>query len=570
MDASSKVCRRFLGLIALTLALTAGALWAQQHASSGISTSNATPARILVVATDATDSEVGALVGFLEDAYPVRVNAIDEADYRPFIEERIYDGFVFLGQNYFHPPSEAFLSDMSRTSKQLLWINYHAWHLDPSARTRLQMDFFDLHDSSFTKIYFNGIRALASTDTSLVKTGDTARVLYWLYNDDLTASVPGAAVSGNMTYVSYLPVFSGQQPDLMAFRAATDAAFSQIKARAPAPLSPDARLALAWADSFRDGVHLPYVYDEVQPDIITYDDDILHERLLRIKDAGAEWLTISQTYFQDGIRGTNVAPHEFGTSSFSALEDITRDAHAIGMHVRLSIVVNLTEESRRPLDWRGAIRPADVEKWWRAYRQIVLRAARFAKNVGIESLNVGAELNAMQADEEKWRALVADVRRIAGYKGLIGYQANYNGIGNMTWGDVLDYLSVAAYWPLANKRDPSMEELTSSWDAVGKELRAWLEKNPGVEIEFGEIGYVSQPYTAEFPFSWKPNRARQLNLTEQLNCYLALKAFLEKTPEIVGIGMFASTRYDLVPDDIGYTPFGKPAEAVLERLLNLR
>lgn len=554
----------------MVFAVFTSAVWAQQTGNSHNAASGETPARLLVIASDASDPLTGSLVKYLENTYPVSVTAIEKAEYRSLIDERLYDGFVYFGQAYYQVPPPGFMIDMARTSKPVLWLNYHAWHLEPASMERLGLRFFDRHDTSFTKVYLDGILPLTRTDTSLVRVRPPARVLYRLFNDDLSASVPGAAVSGNLTYVSYLPTFAPLEPDLAAFRIATDAAFSQLKARVPAPLAPAERLAAAWADVFRDGVHLPYDYDPALTDIIGYDDDSFHERLLRIKDAGAEWVTISRTYFQDGVKGTNIAPHAVGTASYSALRHLAQDAHDIGLHVRLSIIVNLAEESRRPNDWRGFIRPTDAEEWWRTYRKIVLRAAEFAQSAGIESLNIGAELNAMQAYEDQWRALVADVRGLAGFAGLVGYQVNYNGLYNMTWGDALDYLSVAAYWPLADTRDPDLEELIASWKAVGEDLADWSNAHPGVNIEFGEVGYVSQPYTAEFPFSWKPNRAGQLNLNEQLNGYLALLDFLKKTPAITGVGLFASTRYDLIPDDTGYTPFGKPAEDVAGSLLNLR
>ena len=216
------------------------------------------------------------------------------------------------------------------------------------------------------------------------------------------------------------------------------------------------------------------------------------------------------------------------------------------------------------------INAADPDAWWNDYRKIVVDAARFAKQEGIESLSIGAELNGMQTDDARWRTLVEDVRQRAGYEGLVGYQVNYNSFDELVWADALDYLSVAAYWPLATQADPSLEMLIEAWEPIGEKIYDYLTDNPLVSLEFGEIGYTSQPFSAVHPYSWKPSKSRKLNLNEQLTAYLALEDYLIRTPDIEGVGLFASTAHDLYAADIGYSPFSKPAEDVMRRILNLR
>jgi hypothetical protein len=345
---------------------------------------------------------------------------------------------------------------------------------------------------------------------------------------------------------------------------------SQLARPRPRPLDEAARLAAAKADVFRSGVHLPFIFNTDGDETIPYDSDAFHHRLMNIKQSGAEWVNLTQTYYQDGVAASDPAAHRVGTATISALGNIVDDAHALGLFVRLSVIVNLNETTRKPNEWRGLIRPANPEDWWGAYRKIVLDAARFSKSAGIESLVIGAELSRLQDDDAQWRALVSDIRTLTSYKGLVGYQVNFDAFGNMTWADTLDFLSVAAYWPLAKTRDPSLETLNAAWGKIGETLSHWSQAHPGVPMEFGEIGYTSQPYAALYPFSWKPNRSRNLSLTEQLNAYLALETFLAARTDIVGVSVFASTQYDRVPGDIGYSPFGKPAEQVVNRLMDLR
>ena len=225
---------------------------------------------------------------------------------------------------------------------------------------------------------------------------------------------------------------------------------------------------------------------------------------------------------------------------------------------------------RKPGDWRGHIWPRDPDKWWTRYREIILDAARFARENDIEALTIGAELSRLEAEEDRWRALIDAVRNEAGFQNLIGYQTNFDRVTDFTWGDALDYLAVAAYWPLAEHRDEPLENLMTSWDRIRAELDPWIAENPDVSLEFGEVGYASQPYAAVFPFSWKPHRGRQLSLEEQETSYLSLEYMLRNAPGVAGIGIFASTAEDHVPENIGYSPFGKPAENVIRRIMTLR
>lgn len=559
--------RCWIAMLGMVAALVAGG---EAGAETTAADGSGPPAQVLLVASDSSSEAADRLAKLLEDRFPVAVTAIDAGAYRPLIDAAVHDGFVYLGENYFVRPPETFLSDMAGTEKPLLWINYHAWLQAPETAERTGIRVRDIHDNTLDRILGSEVTEIGPVDTSLTVVRHPAQVLYWLSPRDMGYAVPGAVTAPGMTYVNYLPSFRPGHPGIPAFLAAAEAALSEIAAEAPPPRSAEERLAAARADPFRSIIHLPFIADERVVETRSYDDDAYHARLLRIRDAGADWVLVSQTFFQDGTDGAQPWAHEQATASLAELEDIVRDAHALGLFVRLSIVVNLTSGSRGPDDWRGMIRPDDAEAWWAVYRQNVLRAARFARRMGVEGLSIGAELSALQEDAAHWRALARDVRKEAGYQGLVSYQVNYNALQNMGWADALDFLSIAAYWPLADTRDPALEELAESWEAIGAELAAWRKAHPGVELEFGEIGYASQPYSALFPFSWRPNRSAHLSLTEQLTCYLALEDFLRDSPGISGIGIFASTAYDGDPRDVGYTPFGKPAEQVVRRLMTMR
>lgn len=558
---------RLLALIVLTHALVAPQSGLAQTGDGDASTFRP---HLLLIAQDPAKREVGELHDLLELRFGAEVSATAMNDYAPRIDEMTHDGFVYFADDYFAQPGPGLLEDLALTEKPVIWFGYHAWMLPEAAMRRKGLAFFDYHGREFTHADRGRTVPIAEGDTSLVLAEPPARVLYWLHTQDGTRAIPGAVVSGEFAFVSHIPVFFDDQPAYPGLRAAISAALSRLGPPAPRAPGRDERLAAARRDSFRAGMHLPFHFWDGEGASGSYASDAMHDHLLRIRKTGADWVTIQRTVFQDATRADAVYEAPSKTAEYDAIANIVADAHAIRLHVRLSLVLNLNEELRKEGEWRGMIQPRDRAAWWESYRATVLASARFAESAGIESLNIGNELNLVQRHTDEWRRLVADIRGQAGYRGLVGYQVNYDALEGLEWADALDYLAIAAYWPLAEGRDPDYAELQASWRRVDRDLDALRARHPGLEIEFGEIGYASQPYAAKFPFSWKPHLGRQQHFGEQLNAYLSLEDFLRARTDIAGAGIYASTIEDMDPDSIGYSPFGKPAEEVVRRIMALR
>ncbi len=338
----------------------------------------------------------------------------------------------------------------------------------------------------------------------------------------------------------------------------------------PAPAAPDyaARVAEARAAAFTSAVHLPVYVAETRGNLIGYDGDPMHDNLARIRDAGADWVVIQRIHYQHGVGANEIFADPIRTVTDASLADIVSDAHKLGLKVRMVPVVNLTEESARPGDWRGFIRSETPDLWWARYREIILHDAAFARDHGIEALDIGAELSAQLPESERWISLASAVRNDTGFTGLVGYQVNFDAVARIDWTDALDYLAIAAYWPLSETPDPDPDDLVDAWEEIWSEIGPWVRARPNLRVEFGEIGYAAQPYASVFPFSWKPDRQQRLDVQEQLSCYIALERFLSAHPEIRGVSIFASTNEDSQPEAIGYSPFAKPAAEVVRRILS--
>ncbi|MCA9538483.1 MAG: hypothetical protein KC620_06315, partial [Myxococcales bacterium] len=97
-------------------------------------------------------------------------------------------------------------------------------------------------------------------------------------------------------------------------------------------------------------------------------------------------------------------------------------ARARRMRVFLMPLVHIRE--RRAADWRGALAPTDWAQWWQSYAAFIEHYARLAAASEVSLLAVGSELVSAEAQVDRWRDLIARVRRL--YSGRLTYSANWD------------------------------------------------------------------------------------------------------------------------------------------------
>src|SRR5205823_5832922 len=89
--------------------------------------------------------------------------------------------------------------------------------------------------------------------------------------------------------------------------------------------------------------------------------------------------------------------------------------------------------------------------------------ARVAEKHGAEIFCIGLEYEHAEIFEERWRHIIAAVRRE--YHGKITYGANWDDIDAITFWDALDYIGMQAYFPLCQNTNPTPEQLDEGWSA---------------------------------------------------------------------------------------------------------
>lgn len=292
-----------------------------------------------------------------------------------------------------------------------------------------------------------------------------------------------------------------------------------------------------------------------------------YRRAIReIDDMGANALLIVTPWFQENSRSTRIARHPGLCPTREQLAVLVRDASARGLVVCMMPIV-LLERPESTDDWRGTIAPEDEAAWWASYRAFILDFARLARETGCGMLAVGSELNTREPAITEWASLIADVR--TEFPGAIVYSANWDRFDQVQFWNLVDVIGVSAYFGI---EDPATgQPAPSRWQGVGRDF-ADLAEAWGRPILLTEVGYPSLSWAARDPWNYVAPPNTRSDPAMQRRCW---EAFAEGYLPLIRNGGhlagFFGFRFDPYRRggafDIGYGVAGKPAEAVVSRLL---
>ncbi len=241
---------------------------------------------------------------------------------------------------------------------------------------------------------------------------------------------------------------------------------------------------------------------------------------------------------------------------------IVRHARQLGLKTILMPIVLL--RNPRGSEWRGVIEPPDWDDWWEQYTEFVFYFTDIAREGQADALIVGSELVSTEKYTARWVKLIEAVRpRFWG--GKLGYSANWDHYRPVEFWDQLDFIGMTSYFTLADKKDPTVDEIVQRWEPIRKDILAW-QRRIGKPILMTEVGWCSQEGTAMAPWNYYQNqKATPEGLEEQRRLYEAFIRVWGGVPELLGATWW---EWDAAPggaDDYGYSPKGKPAEQVLRR-----
>lgn len=220
--------------------------------------------------------------------------------------------------------------------------------------------------------------------------------------------------------------------------------------------------------------------------------------------------------------------------------------------------------------WRGAINPSNRTVFYESYRAFVEKYAAIAEEEGAALVFIGSELSSLQADTAEWRSVAAGVR--SKFSGAIAYDVNWDAVDGVRFWDAVDIPSISAYFPLSDKRHPTLESLKKAW--LSSQVEHWQGRNSVAEVQklatrtgkkvlFGEAGYRSRDWATRLPFDYAADDGDP-NPALQADAYQALIETFYGKPYWRGVLWWEWELNSPQPSqEKTFTPRGKAAEDVL-------
>ena len=168
-------------------------------------------------------------------------------------------------------------------------------------------------------------------------------------------------------------------------------------------------------------------------------------------------------------------------------------------------------------------------------------------------------------DNDEREAKIQEIRKV--YKGKLTYAANWDEYKRITFWNQLDYIGIDAYFPLTDKKSPTIEEFELGWQTHKNEIKK-VQSQFKKPILFTEYGYRSIDFTGKKP--WESNRTEgSVNLEAQKNGLQAIHNQFWKEEWFVGGFLW---KWFHTHDRVGglnnnrFTPQNKPAELLIQQL----
>ena len=278
--------------------------------------------------------------------------------------------------------------------------------------------------------------------------------------------------------------------------------------------------------------------------------------LLHLRSLGVEHISIMVPTYQELVDSREIVIHDFAGGDTPTDESIVhaiKTAHSIGMKVMLKPHVDCMDGT-----FRGDIIAS--KEWFKSYKDMILRYAKLAAENKVEIFSVGTELEntTFSAWEAEWKDVIDSVKSV--YNGLLVYSANWTEYQGVPFWNLVDFVGIDAYFPLAAVNEPTKGELVSAWECVADNIEKWLiEKNIDKPVILTEVGYSSSDGTAKTPWATLTNAEDQ---DEQAACLDAALEVLSKRAWFKGMYLwqyFPQERWS----PLGFPVRGKKAEKVL-------
>ncbi|HEX5133463.1 MAG TPA: hypothetical protein VFX92_13390 [Candidatus Krumholzibacteria bacterium] len=286
--------------------------------------------------------------------------------------------------------------------------------------------------------------------------------------------------------------------------------------------------------------------------------------LARLRDMGVN--SVSLTPFSFLRSPGRPAPLPF--SSGPGAENDESIVHAAACARRLGMTVVLKPHIWVRGGWPGEIAMAGEAEWtafFASYTTWMRHYALLAEMHGMDVLCVGVEMSkATVGHEREWVRMVAQLRTV--YSGAVTYAANWwEEYEEVSFWKDFDYVGIDCYYPLASDTSVTDARLAAAAGDVLDRIEA-LAARYGRQVLITEVGFASRRASWMAPHD-EGNGRDDVDVRAQARCYDAFLGAVSGRTRIQGVYFWKWPSFlaDGGPHHDGFTPNGKPAEAVVKR-----
>tara|TARA_R110000787_G_scaffold276239_2_gene385100 strand:- start:1476 stop:2480 length:1005 start_codon:yes stop_codon:yes gene_type:complete len=212
----------------------------------------------------------------------------------------------------------------------------------------------------------------------------------------------------------------------------------------------------------------------------------------------------------------------------------------------------------------------DSEVKWKkledTYEAFILTYAKIAQDIKADAFCIGTELEKFVANRpDYWEFLIQKIKKV--YKGKLTYASNWDEFKRVTFWNQLDYIGIDAYFPLTDKKSPTVQEFEDGWKPHKAEIKK-IQSQFKKPVLFTEYGYRSVDFTGKEPWN-SEGVSGSVNLDAQKNGLQAIHNQFWKEDWFAGGFVWKwFHRHDKVGGERNnrFTPQNKPAETLMKKL----
>ena len=284
-----------------------------------------------------------------------------------------------------------------------------------------------------------------------------------------------------------------------------------------------------------------------------------------IAELGANTLLLVTPMFQDKVDSSEIRVNPAKCPTRDQLAAILDRAGDRGLQTILLPIVLIEFPGEK--DWRGVLRPADLEAWWAQYERFIEYYLEIAVATGVDVFSVGSELNTTEGRLDRWRHIIDRVRQR--FDGRVTYTANWDRYQAVTFWSMVDFISVSSYFELSRDNpEASVSQLVRAWRVQRARMLRYA-RSEHRSLLIMELGYPSLPWAAAHPWDYVPRDGVEADGESQARCYRAFfgawtDTFVMPDSPVIGFNCYYWDPYHHGgAGDTGYGVRGKPALEII-------